>query len=243
LLSDERIRLLEAYYRSAYVDGLAAPNRDPELVAIFEDIAARIEREINPGSILIVGCAEGLLVERFRNQGIQAFGICLSSHLFENLDDAVKPYCWNDFEAALERQRYDLIVSIEVLGYLPEEQAAIIVANCCQGSTDILFSSAHPALVDADIPPGNRYPDYWAKLFAEHHFFRDVDFDASFISPWAIRFRQYSGDYSQLIAAYERRFWLLWQESQARRALNIELQNLTTEKIILLSTIGGSVTL
>src|SRR5262249_19037416 len=67
-----------------------------------------------------------------------------------------------------------------------------------------------------------RPPDYWAELFARHGFFRDVDFDASFISPWAARFRRVREPVARVVATYERRLWQLEKDNQARRQLTLE---------------------
>ena len=45
-----------------------------------------------------------------------------------------------------------------------------------------------------------RPPEYWAEQFARQGFVRDVDFDASFITPWAVRFRRSAEPLHRVIA-------------------------------------------
>ena len=64
-------------------------------------------------------------------------------------------------------------------------------------------------------------PEYWAECFARNGFFRDIDFDASFITPWAVRYRRIPARLEQVVANYERKYWSLIQENRARRDLGI----------------------
>jgi hypothetical protein len=50
-------------------------------------------------------------------------------------------------------------------------------------------------------------PGYWAEQFARRQFYRDLDFDASFITPWAVRFRRSGEPFHRLVHRYERRSW------------------------------------
>jgi glycosyltransferase involved in cell wall biosynthesis len=70
-----------------------------------------------------------------------------------------------------------------------------------------------------------RSPEYWAALFANHSFYRDVDFDASFVAPWAVRYIPRQEPTHRLIRDYERRFWTLWKENTNLRSLTLEMRN------------------
>ena len=67
-------------------------------------------------------------------------------------------------------------------------------------------------------------PEYWAELFAKEGFFRDVDFDASFITPWAVRFRKNDEPIHRIVRDYERKYWLLGKENSDLRNLNFEMR-------------------
>jgi hypothetical protein len=93
----------------------------------------------------------------------------------------------------------------------------------CQHSDDILFSSTpndYKEVSHFNVQP----PEYWAELFAREGFFRDVDFDASFITPWAVRYRKVDEPLHRIVRNYERKFWLLWKENSDLRDLTIELR-------------------
>jgi hypothetical protein len=63
-----------------------------------------------------------------------------------------------------------------------------------------------------------------------HGFFRDLDYDASFILPWAVRFRKSRDPIpSTVVASYERRLWHLEQEKIALREQVIEQRNKLAE--------------
>ena len=73
-----------------------------------------------------------------------------------------------------------------------DRHAERAIAHLCQASDDILFSST--PLDYREVTHFNVQPiEYWTYQFALHGFVRDVDFDASFITPWAVRFRRNAG--------------------------------------------------
>jgi len=52
-----------------------------------------------------------------------------------------------------------------------------------------------------------------------------VDFDASFISPWAVRFRHKNEPFQSIVRAYERKFWLLWKENVDLRESKLQVRH------------------
>ena len=56
-----------------------------------------------------------------------------------------------------------------------------------------------------------------------------MDFDASFLTPWAVRFRKRDEPIHRVVREYERRFWLLWKENTDLRSLVGELRVEITE--------------
>ena len=195
--------------------------RDEEWLRLFGSIADHIMRDIRPSTVLDVGCAVGLLVEALRQRGAEAFGVDLSEDAIQNVHPDIQPHCWVGSVADPFPQKYDLIVCIGGLEHLPHREAEQAVENLCRHSDDVLFAFTPPdakGAIHFDLQP----PEYWAELFARHGFFHDVDFDASFIPPWAVRFRQTREPVARVVAVYERRFWRLRQETQARRELSIE---------------------
>lgn len=212
--------IFDAYYFS---HGCGDPyERSEPWLRMFRHIAERIVAEIAPATVLDAGCAMGFLVEMLRERGVEAYGVDVSDYAISRVHPAVAPFCRvASISAPLER-RYDLIVCIEVLEHLPAEESAAAVANLCRHSDDILFSSTPFDYREAshfNVQP----PEYWAAQFARHGFFRDVDFDAGFITEWAVRFRRRSEPLQRIVQDYERKFWPLRKENQDLRGLAHEL--------------------
>ena len=203
--------------------------RDDTWLEFFNSIAARIASEIRPATALDAGCAIGLLVESLRQHNIEAWGIDISEYAIQNVHPTIRPYCWaGDVTAPLPRN-YDLIVCIEVLEHLAPQQAELAVRNLCQHSADILFSSTpfdYKEATHVNVQP----PEYWASLFARFDFYHDLDYDAAFVTPWAMRFRKLRDGIPRVISSYERRLWRLTQETNARREYNLEQRNELADK-------------
>ena len=190
---------------------------DPAWLAHFENVATRIELSIAPSSMLDAGCAFGLLVDKMRTRGIDAFGIDISEYAISQVHDDVKPFCRQGSIAQPFGRRFDLITCIEVLEHMPTREAEDAVANFCTHTDDVLFSSSPLDYTEATHI--NVHPvEHWARLFAAHGFHRDVDFDASFIAPWAMRLRRTTATTPELVQAYERRQWRLMDENAQLRA-------------------------
>ena len=191
--------------------------RNEEWLGIFGAIADRIVADIHPLRALDAGCALGLLVETLRARGVDAYGLDLSAYAISKAAAEVAPYLKEGSIAAELDARYDLIVSIEVLEHMPALDADAAVANFCRHTDDVLFSSS-PLDYSETTHVNVRPPEYWAEQFARHGFVRDVDFDASFITPWAVRFRRTAEPMHRIVAAYEREHAPLVRERTDLRA-------------------------
>jgi SAM-dependent methyltransferase len=197
--------------------------RNDEWLGVFGTIADRIVSDINPRRVLDAGCALGLLVETLRARGVEAFGIDLSPFAVSNAAAEVAPYLKEASVAADFDARYDLIVSIEVLEHVPAADADEAVANFCRHTDDVLFSSS-PLDYGETTHVNVRPPEYWAGQFGRHGFVRDVDFDASFITPWAVRFRRTTEPMHRIVAGYERQLAPLARERADLRARLVVLE-------------------
>jgi hypothetical protein len=207
--------LYDAYY---FKHNCGKPyERNAEWSAFFTDMADAIIRRINPKTALDVGCAMGMLVEAFRDRGVEACGLDLSEYAIGQVREDIRPYCRVATLLDPIPDHYDLIISIEVLEHIEPRLAEKAISNLTAAGQDILFSST-----PFDYKEGSHFntqsPEYWADLFAGQGFFRDIDFDASFITPWAIRFLRKQEPLPGLIRGYERKFWLLWKENTDLRA-------------------------
>jgi glycosyltransferase involved in cell wall biosynthesis len=164
-------------------------NRE-EWLSFFANIGDRIKEKISPKKVLDVGCAKGFLVEALRERGVDAFGVDISDYAISQVRDDIKPYC--SVRSATEpfQDSYDLIVCIEVLEHLSEEEGCRVIENMCAHTTDVVFSSTpsheHPDPTHQNVRP----KEHWIKLFAENSFTVDREFDGSFITPHAMRFKK-----------------------------------------------------
>lgn len=212
-------KLFDANY---YRTGCGQPySRNEVFMAFFGRVADRIVAEIGPRTVLDAGCALGMLVEQLRARGVEAEGIDISEFAIASAHESVREYVRVGSVAEPFGRRYDLIVCIEVLEHMPRAEAEAAVANFCAHSDDVLFSSSPLDYKEAthfNVNP----PEHWAALFARHGLFRDVDFDASFITPWAARFRRRNEPPHRVVRDYERRLWELRRENDDLRALALE---------------------
>lgn len=193
-------------------------------LSFFGGIADRIVRDIAPRRVLDAGCAMGFLVETLRERGVEAWGIDLSDYAIERVHESVRPYCRVGSVTDPLDERYDLVVCIEVLEHLPAPEAALAIERLSSASDDILFSST-PSDYREPTHVNVRPPEAWAESFAQVAFIRDVDFDASFITPWAMRFRRSQEPLPRIVRAYERQIRPLEMAAREARLYATELQD------------------
>jgi GT2 family glycosyltransferase/SAM-dependent methyltransferase len=213
-------KLYDAYYFQ-HGCGLPYNYQEEHWGHFFGGIADRIITEVQPASVLDAGCALGFLVYALRLRGTEAYGIDVSDFAIQNVHATIKPFCRVRSVTEPLPRRYDLIVCIEVLEHLQPPDAEAAVANFCQHADDILFSSSPDDFKEAthfNVRP----PEDWAELFARHGFYRDVEFDGTFITPWAVRFRKSRQPVTRVIKSYERRLWHLERQIGGSRELTIE---------------------
>jgi len=195
-------------------------------LAFFSGIADRIVKHIGPRSALDAGCAMGFLVECLRQRGVDAYGIDISAYAIGQVREDLRPYCRLGSVLDPLPRRYDLIVCIEVLEHLSPNECERAAANFCAASDDILFSST-PDDIDTATHVNVQSPEYWAALFARHGFRRDIDFDATFVTGWAMRFRRGVEPVDRLIESYERHLWAARRvETASRERLSNQEQSI-----------------
>lgn len=216
----------DAYY---YANCCGQPYaRDEHWQAFFGRIADRIVSDIAPRTVIDAGCAMGLLVEALRQRGVEAWGIDISPYAIERVHESVRAFCRQGSIAEPFPQRIDLIVCIEVVEHMPADEADRAIGNIVAHADDVLFSSSpndHREPTHVNVRPA----EDWAERFARHGFFRDVDFDASVISPWAVRFRKSSEPFHRIVRGFERRLTRLEQERTDMRAFTAEAQSKQVE--------------
>lgn len=197
--------------------------RNDEWLAFFGAIADRIVSDIRPQRVLDAGCALGLLVEKLRDRGVDAVGIDISSFAIDHVHEPIRPFCRVASAADTLGQGYDLIVAIELAEHMPAAEAEAAIANFCAHTRDVLFSSS-PVDYEEPTHVNVRPTDYWAELFARYGFYRDVDFDGSFITPWAARFCKRDDPVHRIVRDYERRYSELSLERNGARSYSMKVQ-------------------
>lgn len=172
----------------------------------FSNIADKIIERFNPRTVLDAGCATGYLVEALRNRGIEAYGFDISEYAINNTSEDIKPFCI--VHSILDPlpdnfpQEFDLIITLEVLEHLFPEEGRQALGNLCKYTDKIIFSST-PNDIDDRTHVNVQLGEYWAKLFAENSFYRDLIQPLDFICPWAMLFERKENDFSNIVFNYE----------------------------------------
>ena len=219
MLDDDTHNLYDAYY-FAHCCGMPYIRND-DWLQFFDGIAKRIIDYLHPETVLDAGCAMGFLVEAFRDRGVDAKGLDVSEYALEKIREDIKPFCRKASITELLHDRFDLITCIEVLEHLSPKEGVQAITNLCGHCDNLLFSSTpfdYSEPTHRNVQP----PEYWAELFAAESFYRDVDFDASFITSWAVLYRKARPGINQIVNRYERKFWSLWKE-------NVDLRDLASK--------------
>ncbi len=194
----------------------------PKWLALFAAMAERIVSDLAPTSVLDAGCAMGLLVEALRARGVQAWGVDVSGYALSKAEPGIRPFCR---QASITTplpadmpQRYDLVVSIEVLEHLHQEASECAVRNLAGYADEFLFSSS-PDDTDTASHFNVQPATYWTNQFAQAGMLRDTRFDASIITPWAMLFSTPAGAASRQSRLFARREALLNAENERLREL------------------------
>ncbi len=191
-------------------------SRDPEWLSFFGTIADRIVADFNPTRALDAGCAWGLLVEALRERGVDAWGIDVSEYAINQVEPGTRPYCSVGSVAEPFGSRYDLIVTMEVVEHMPPAEADRAIANLAAHTARVLFSSS-PFDLREPTHVSVRPSEGWAEAFSRQGFYRDVDYDAGYVTPWAVLYqRQADLTIPALVRRYER--WGFARDHAAREA-------------------------
>jgi O-antigen biosynthesis protein len=155
----------------------------------FNGIADRLILALNPHRVLDAGCALGILVQAFWDRGVECFGIDISEYAIAHVRRDMTPYCRVASLTEPLPDRFDLIVCMEVLEHLEPDDAKRAIANLT-AATDTIFFSSTPSELREPTHVNVLPVPVWLNLFAEHGFYPDIHFDASFAAPHAILFRR-----------------------------------------------------
>jgi SAM-dependent methyltransferase len=177
----------EAYFRTGF--GPIPYERNSIFLGFFASIVDQLVRGLSPRSVLDAGCALGMVVEAFWDRGIEAHGIDISAYAISHVRPDMRPYCRQGSLVDPIEGRFDLVTCIEVLEHMPAADARTAVANLTSITDIILFSSSpndFSEVTHVNVCP----PRAWLQLFAEHGFWPDITYDASFVAPHAMLLRR-----------------------------------------------------
>lgn len=191
-------------------------------LTFFGAIADRIVKELQPRSVLDVGCAMGLLVEQLYKRGVDAWGMDVSKYAISRVHESVSDRCRVGSILEPIEGRYDLVVCIEVVEHLWPKDAHTVIANLSAAGERVLFSSS-PSHYGEPTHLNTRPPEYWSTEFAEHGLFRNLDHDASYIAPWSVLYDRQGANLRDLVRNYDRAYWRLSDEVAQRRTTIVEL--------------------
>lgn len=187
----------EEIYTQNYYDQYSVGNGhedyedSKDIREFLKGIAQRIMAEIQPKSVLDVGCAMGYLVEALRDGGVEAYGIDVSQYAVSKVREDIKPYCKavSALEALPESfpKHFDLVTAIEVAEHLYEEDSDLLFDHLCSWGDRVVFSSTDD---DYDEPTHVNVQkiEYWTKKFAQRGFYRDFSYDLQYLTKHAVCF-------------------------------------------------------
>lgn len=210
-----------AYY---YAHDCGIPyERSEHWLNFFGKVADHIVRELRPRRVLDAGCAKGFLVEQLRDRGVDAYGIDISEHAISEVHESVKDFCRVGSLTDPIEGHYDLITCIEVVEHMPSPDGRVALDNLCK-ATDRLLLSTSPYDYGEPTHLNVQPPEQWSALLANNDFTRELDYDASYLTPWATLYTHKPTPVPELVRAYDRSWWRLRLEVQETRTQLLQLQ-------------------
>jgi SAM-dependent methyltransferase len=207
-----------SYFRN-YWGGGGPYERNERWLSFFGEVADGIVRDLHPLSVLDAGCAMGFLVEALHERGVDAWGVDVSEYAIERVDPSVADRCSVASLSEPLGRRYDLIACIEVIEHIPAAEAEKVLANLCQASDRLLLSTTPDHFGEPshlNVQP----PEAWSAMLAAQGFFRDLERDFSYLSPWAALYTRSEQSVAETVRRYDRAWARLRQEvAEVRESL------------------------
>lgn len=198
----------ELYNAEYYHSGCGPiPYEEPEhWVNFFGMIADRIVADIHPKTVLDAGCAMGYLVAALRDRGVEAYGVDISAYAISKVREDVRPFCkvgslTEPLPSGLP-DRYDLVVTIEVLEHLYAEDGRQAIRNLCQLTDKVLFTST-PDDFTEPTHVNVQQREYWCRAFFKNGFMDDINYRPTYLTAHALLFRR-SANIERQVEDYER---------------------------------------
>src|SRR6476620_2014570 len=144
MLGDQTESRMGLLYGAEYYRQHCGPDpygRTQPWIEFFAHAADMLVHSLQPRRVFDAGCAWGLLVEAFRDRGVEAWGVDLSPYAIGQVRQDLQPYCRMGSLTEPIEGSFDLITCIEVLEHMPENEAEKAIRNLCGATDTILFSS------------------------------------------------------------------------------------------------------
>lgn len=151
-----------------YDEGFYAAQREGSLRSARSIVPLVIDA-LHPSSVVDVGCGVGTWLKVFREVGItDAWGIDGDYVGRKSLLFPEDAFVAADLAEGVSLDRtFDLAVSVEVAEHIDAEHAERFVGTLTSLSPAVLFSAAIPRQGGASHV-NERWPSYWARIFAVH---------------------------------------------------------------------------
>jgi SAM-dependent methyltransferase len=133
-------------------------------------------RLIKPSSVVDVGCGVGSWLDEFQKQGVsKILGIDFLVQE-SSLRIPKENFLRHDLQEPISvRERFDVVLCMEVGEHLPKKSAATLVQSLIGLGSVIVFSAAIPYQVGGGDHINEQWPEWWADLFRARGF-KVVDF-------------------------------------------------------------------
>lgn len=169
-------------------------------------IAQKIADDLHPRTVLDAGCAMGHLVAVLRDLGVEAYGVDISKYAISKVREDIRPFCkvgslTEPLPAGLP-DRYDLVVTVEVLEHLYEDEGRQAIRNICKLTDEVLFTST-PDDFTEPTHVNVQQREYWCRVFFENGFVDDLNYRPRYLTSHALLFRR-SANMGRQIEDYER---------------------------------------
>lgn len=230
----------EAYYKEYDVGCGKVDYSDSEYTKGFlTQIAQKIADDLHPRTVLDAGCAMGHLVAALRDRGIEAYGVDISEYAISKVREDIRPFCkvgslTEPLPAGLP-DRYDLVVTVEVLEHLYEDEGRQAIRNICKLTDEVLFTST-PDDFTEPTHVNVQQREYWCRVFFENGFVDDLNYRPRYLTSHALLFRR-STNMIRQIEDYERNIRIsecMHQQETAHWSKAVEdkerhIQNITAQ--------------
>lgn len=194
----------EKYFDSGIkVSGQYSSYERERFFPAFNAMVQVIQETLAPSKLLDVGCAKGYLVEEFRNNKIEAFGVDVSVYAINNSPEPVRDFLkvvdLNNEKLPYPDNSFDTIICMGTLEYIKDQNHAIyeIKRVLKQEGTLLMTTLASPPLNDKlRVYAHNR--DYWISIFNNQGYFENTELGPRVFSHYLKKIIEF--DYLQALA-------------------------------------------